>query len=340
MENREYEVVVCGGGTAGIAAALAARRHGKKTLLAEKQYLLGGLATAGIVTIYLPLCDGMGHQVSFGIAEELLRLSIKYGVEDRFPDAWLGSRENEELRKTQRFEVQFNPHLFAIAAEELLLQEGVDILYGTTVSDVILEGSRIAALVLENKSGRFTTSVQSVVDATGDADIVYRTGVPTATYQQKNILASWYYSIGSDGYRLHMLGFADKPDEEKTEEEKSNQNKERFLGLEGEEITSFMVKSHQCLLQDYLKRKKDDDSFFPVTMASIPQLRMTRRIEGESCMSTLDDHRSVSDSVGLISNWKNAGLSMRFLFQVYIRPNAKTSSPREDVFLLKRLCGM
>ncbi len=53
----EYDVIVAGGGVAGIAAALAAARHGAKTLLLERTYLLGGLATAGLVTVYLPLCD-------------------------------------------------------------------------------------------------------------------------------------------------------------------------------------------------------------------------------------------------------------------------------------------
>ena len=71
-----YDVVVCGGGIAGISAALAAARTGAKTLLIENSYLLGGLATSGLVAIYLPLCDGEGHQLSFGIAEELLRLSV------------------------------------------------------------------------------------------------------------------------------------------------------------------------------------------------------------------------------------------------------------------------
>lgn len=63
----EYDVAVCGGGIAGIAAALAAARKGAKTVLFERNYMLGGLGTAGIVTIYLPLCDGYGHQVSFGL---------------------------------------------------------------------------------------------------------------------------------------------------------------------------------------------------------------------------------------------------------------------------------
>ena len=65
-----YDVAVCGGGFAGISAALASARQGKKTVLFERQFMLGGLGTSGIVTIYLPLCDGYGHQVSFGIAEE------------------------------------------------------------------------------------------------------------------------------------------------------------------------------------------------------------------------------------------------------------------------------
>ena len=81
----EYDTVVVGGGFAGIAAALAAARGGNKVLLCEKMFVLGGLGTAGLVTIYLPLCDGLGNQLSFGIAEELLRASIKDGWEANYP---------------------------------------------------------------------------------------------------------------------------------------------------------------------------------------------------------------------------------------------------------------
>ena len=69
--SREYDVVVVGGGVAGCAAALASVRSGMKTLLIEKQTILGGLATSGHVVIYLPLDDGYGRQVIGGIAEEL-----------------------------------------------------------------------------------------------------------------------------------------------------------------------------------------------------------------------------------------------------------------------------
>ena len=67
------DVAVIGGGIAGVAAAVQAARSGKKTILVEKTILLGGLATSGLVYIYLPLCDGFGHQVTFGLSEELPR---------------------------------------------------------------------------------------------------------------------------------------------------------------------------------------------------------------------------------------------------------------------------
>ena len=69
--TKKYDVAVVGGGIAGAAAALQAARSGKKTVLIEKTVLLGGLATSGLVYIYLPICDGNGHQASYGITEEL-----------------------------------------------------------------------------------------------------------------------------------------------------------------------------------------------------------------------------------------------------------------------------
>ena len=62
------DVLVAGGGIAGISAALSAARAGADVMLLEREYMLGGLATAGMVNIYLPLDDGMGHQASCGIA--------------------------------------------------------------------------------------------------------------------------------------------------------------------------------------------------------------------------------------------------------------------------------
>ena len=96
-----YDVAVCGGGIAGISAALAAARRGASVLLVETSYILGGLATSGLVTEYLPLCNGLGRQVSFGICEELIRLSAKHGLftVDGSPDTQIGPNQNLQCGK-------------------------------------------------------------------------------------------------------------------------------------------------------------------------------------------------------------------------------------------------
>jgi len=303
------DVLVCGGGIAGISAALAAARQGKKVILMEKQYMLGGLGTAGLVTIYLPLCDGMGRQVSFGIAEELLRLSISMGVEENYPDNWLDSDDiSRRTDKDKRFEVQYNPQLFSILAEQLLIKNGVNILYGSYAVGVSKSGDRIEAVIFENKSGRQAIAARSVVDATGDCDIAHFADAPTEKFQQGNILAAWYYSLGKEGYKLNLVGFADIPEDEKTESNKVELLiSRRFSGLEGAELSEMMQLSHASTLNSIIKKRKDDDRLIPTAIASIPQIRMTRRIAGEYTLSPGEMHKHFDDSIGMVSDWRKRG---------------------------------
>ncbi len=302
------DVLVCGGGFGGIAAALAAARQGKRVILTEKQFILGGLGTAGIVTIYLPLCDGFGRQVSFGIVEELFRLSISMGAEAKYPENWL-DKNDPALRteKDQRFEVQYNPQLFAILAEQLLLKEGVEILYGTYAVAASTEDQKITAVICENKSGRFAISAKSVVDATGDCDIAHFSGAPTEKFGQGNVLAAWYYSVGDKGYQLRMLGASDIPDEDKTGKEGKPLLDRRFSGLDGEELSQQTILSHAQTLLDIKAKRSAGEEILPVTMATTPQIRMTRRIAGEYTLDTKEMHTYFEDSVGLVSNWKKRG---------------------------------
>ena len=303
---KQYDVAVCGGGFAGISAALAAAREGKSVVLFEKEYMLGGLGTAGLVTIYLPLCDGFGHQVSFGIAEELLKLSITYGAEDKYPENWLegiGTR----TEKDKRYEVQYNAQVFAILAEKLLLEHHVDILYGSYVTGVETENGRLTTLYVQNKSGRQAYPVRAVVDATGDCDIAHFAGVPTENFQKGNILAAWYYAADPQGYRLQMVGVAEVPEEERTGNEEKPLTKRRFSGLDGKELSEMMCLSHQQTLNHWLKlREKNGDAVIS-TIATIPQIRMTRKIVGEYELSHQEMHTCFDDSIGMVSNWKKRG---------------------------------
>jgi hypothetical protein len=306
------DVLVCGGGFAGISAALAAARQGKKVILLEKQYMLGGLGTAGLVTIYLPICDGLGKQVSFGIAEELLRLSASMGAESShrpYPENWLTNcAPSKRTENDPRFEVQYNPQLFAILAEQQLLNAGVEILYGTYAVAVHKSNDKIDAVIVESKSGRRGISVYSVVDATGDCDIALFADAPTAIFQQGNILAAWYYSHGKAGYQLNMLGFCDVPEDKKNE---SNQVEllipRRFTGLDGAELSEMMQLSHASTLNSILQKREQDPTFVPTTIATTPQIRMTRKITGEYTLDDTEQHKFFDDSIGMVSDWRKRG---------------------------------
>ena len=301
----ECDTLVCGGGIAGISAALAAARCGKKVTLIERMFALGGLATLGLVTIYLPLCDGNGRQVSFGIAEELLRLSIKNGIEGiHLAESWLDNRDE----KTERFEVTYNPSIFAIEAEKLLIENGVKLLYGTTLCDAVTENGRITHVVIENKSGRSAISATTFIDASGDADLCKLSGEGTVTFKQGNVPASWYYFTENGMTNLRMLGFADVPDSMKTPEQLAEAKKSlRFGGLDAEEVTELTVFSHAKLLDDFLKKGKNSDTYSLTQIASIPQLRMTRRVDGLYTQDDTEMHKEYEDSVGMFSDWRKAG---------------------------------
>ena len=104
--GKDYDVIVVGGGIAGVSAAVAASRQGKKVLLLEKASYLGGLATLGLVVLYHPpLDDNTGRRLIGGLAEELLHLSIKYSYGD-LPKEWTYRAETAETKG--RYRTVFN----------------------------------------------------------------------------------------------------------------------------------------------------------------------------------------------------------------------------------------
>lgn len=302
-----YEVAVCGGGIAGIAAALAAARQGKKTILFEKGYMLGGLAMAGLITIYLPLCDGYGKQVSFGIAEELFRLSIQHGAEDRYPENWLDN-VGTRTEKDKRFLVRYNAQVFALLAEQILLENGVDVLYGSYVVDVMKKGDKIDTLVVESKSGRCGYQVGSVVDATGDCDVALFAGAPTDTYQEGNKLAAWYYYAGQDGFDLCQLVSAES---QELVDKAKNGNRfllpTKFPGITGEEQSEMVQLTHERTLEHFLKMREKDPSYWIATMPTVPLVRMTRKLIGEYVQHDTEMHAYFADSIGMVSDWRKRG---------------------------------
>ncbi len=302
-----YDVVVCGGGFAGVSAALSAKRQGASVLLIERSYMLGGLATAGLVTIYLPICDGNGNHIIRGIGEELILLSREDGAEVDFPKPWkdyfLGKRVTKEKRKAtceqERAEVIFNASLLAIKLEKLLLKEGVEIIYGTDVVDVKKSGKKLTHVIVENKSGRFAYAFKSVVDCTGDSDVAYRAGAECKLYKngKGNVLASWYYKGGKENpNQLQMLG---------TYNNGASEIK-YYGGIDAEELTQMVIDSHSSTYNHFIRGGKISDNHTLNTIATIPQVRMSRQIVGKKQAEKVDRKR-YSDSVGIYPDWIELG---------------------------------
>lgn len=302
-----YDIAVCGGGIAGIAAALAAARQGKKVILFEKGYMLGGLAMAGLITIYLPLCDGYGKQVSFGIAEELLRLSIKHGAEERYPENWLDNI-GTRTEKDKRFLVRYNAQVFAILAAQALLEAGVEVLYGSYVVDVMKKGDKIETLVVESKSGRQGYGVVSVVDATGDCDVAWFADAPTDTYQEGNKLAAWYYYAGQNGFDLcKLVSTESQASVDKAAMSEKFLLTQRFPGVTGEEQSEMVQLTHARMLEHFLKMREKDPTYWIATMPTVPLVRMSRKLIGEYVQDDTEMHQYMEDSIGMVSDWRKRG---------------------------------
>ncbi len=290
-----FDVAVAGAGVAGAAAAAAAAREGLKVCLIEKENFPGGLATAGLVAIYLPLCDGAGRQVISGIAEELLKLSLKYGPGD-IPEGWKkkGSAEN---RKKHRYRVNFNPASFAVSLEEFLIQNNVKIFYDSRFCSCIMDKDKIKALVIQNKSGRGAVTAKTFVDATGDADVCFFAGEKTISLDS-NKKAGWYILFKEGELLLRELGNSGK---------KPSATEKTYSGVGGRDVSEFSIESRKIILEDLKRSATVFSKTYPAFIACIPQLRMTRRIRGLYELDEREQGKYFQDAVCMTGDWRKPG---------------------------------
>ena len=304
-----YDVVVAGGGIAGVAAAVAAARSGASVLLLERSFGLGGLATLGNVTVWLPICDGMGRQIIGGIAAELLHLSVRDLKEENQaagfsppPACWTGD-DDPDARRKKRYLATFNPAAYLLALEEWVLAAGVKLLYDTRVCQVVRRDEAISHLIIENKSGRSAVACGSVVDASGDADICYFAGEATESLGS-NVAAGWFYYLLENRPQLYTASQAYSKTLSLADLDSPG-----YHGDNGDEVTAQIVASREMLRRDLarLATQHPDRDLQPFAPPLLACFRATRRLVGQRSLSESDMHHWFPETLCLTGDWRRRG---------------------------------
>ncbi|HKA10151.1 MAG TPA: FAD-dependent oxidoreductase [Candidatus Dormibacteraeota bacterium] len=187
----ETDVLVVGGGPAGVAAAVEARRQGARALLTERYPYLGGMASGGMVLVIDDMMDG-DRQTVLGLAQEYVERLERIGaavyppIEDRYrPDRRLWNRwarwgcydiYSRGRLKPITYSVAFDPDGWKRVSDDMVAESEVDLRLHSWFSEPVMEGERVAGGIFETPEGRQAIRAQTVVDASGDAAVAWRAG--------------------------------------------------------------------------------------------------------------------------------------------------------------------
>ena len=294
--SSENDVVVVGGGTAGLAAAVAASRNGVDALLIERYGFLGGATTAGLVNPFMTFHAGE-EQIIEGIFQEIIdRLENMNGYD----------------RKSRAYDAE----VMKIVADQMVEESGVKLMLHSLVVDAVMEGNFIRGVVVENKSGRQRVMAKVVVDATGDGDVAVKAGAPyekgrredgltqpmtlnfrmggveTARMPSRSELNKLYDEAKAKGEisipRENLLWF---PTVRRGEIHFNTTRVVKVDGTSGKDLTYSEVEARRQMMRvvEFLKRRVPGfESAYLLVSGSQIGVRETRRIMGEYVMTEED----------------------------------------------------
>ena len=313
----EYDVVVAGGGVAGVSAAVSAARLGQKVLLLEKGVVLGGLATVGMISWYEPLSDGPGRHIMHGIPEELLQLSIRYGGDTLHPD-WKNGKPTSE----RRYATHFSPTLFAMALDAYVLDAGVEMLLDTLCVGTQVENGKLTSVLVETKDGRRAYRAKAFVDATGDADLAQRAGIPCE-------LGKNYLSYVAQRASLTECGEAlSSQDIMKLRNWRgvgSNlfggghpEGYPHLAGVTPEDVTKFVLDGRKMFFDSVKDEPRSSRDILAIP--GMAQFRTTRRIQGAATLKETDAWQHCDESIGVLCDFTKPSICYEMPYGALYHP--------------------
>ena len=199
MEMR-YDLVVAGGGMAGVSAAASAARHGLRVLLVEQSAMLGGLGTSGLMTMVMA-----SRRWFYGIGREVLEGLISRGEARRIEDYPVKDYER----------IPFDGESMKRALDTLVLSSGAEVLLYSRITGIEMEKGRIVRLNVNGQTGDFSVAAEVFIDATGDGMLAYYAGERYDVGDENGsvqapTMAAYYAGVDFDRYEAFLKTYEGK----------------------------------------------------------------------------------------------------------------------------------
>jgi hypothetical protein len=321
--RHEADVLVVGGGSAGVSAAVAAARAGADVLLAERYGYLGGLATGGLITLLLTLDDGRGRQVVAGVCEEVTRRLVARGAAYHPPRSEWGSDDADRIARDQRwglvwgrgphrvrYSVAYDPAYLKGVLDEMVRESGARLLLHAWGAEPVIEDGRIGAIAFESKAGRFAVRARRVIDTTGDLDVAARAGCAS---ELERVLPWMWFTVG--GVDLERAG-ANAPGFRTLGPGKvlmpwgSIEKVGWIDATSPEDLTHAEVECRRRVLAEFERLRAEVPGFENAHLCEIaPQLGITesRRLVGRRVLRRAEMDAEQQDAVAATGHWTRYG---------------------------------
>jgi hypothetical protein len=321
--RHEADVLVVGGGSAGVSAAVAAARAGADVLLVERHGYLGGLATGGLIILLLTLDDGRGRQVVAGLCEEVTRRLVSRGAAHHPPKAEWGSEDPTLVERDRRwglvwgraphrvrYSVAYDPAYLKGVLDDLVGESGARLLLHAWGAEPLLDGRRIEGVAFQSKAGRFAVRARIVIDTTGDLDIAAGAGCDHAL---ERVLPWMWFTVGgvdpgrvgdaAPGFRTIGPGKVLMP-------WGSIEKVGRIDATSPEELTRAEVECRRRVLAEFERLRDEVPGFEHAHLCEIAtQLGITesRRLVGRRVLERTEMDAVQGDSVAATGHWTKYG---------------------------------
>ena len=181
------DVLVVGGGPAGVCAAIAAARSGARTVIAEQGNCLGGMATRGLVAPFMTCYDTTGEiMVIRGLFEEIVDRLVALGGAIHPSQVRAGTPFSAWITKGHDHLTPFDAETLKFVLDQMCDEAGVKVMFHSTLVDPLIVGDSVRGIRLLNREGLCTIGAKVTIDCTGDGDVAARAGAP-CTYGNPEI---------------------------------------------------------------------------------------------------------------------------------------------------------